>query len=281
MGNSGDTMGIEELSEIYRVEKKSPTLATVRGDLYPAMAELLKVQRRDYDEGLRQDPESLATEGANIRRKKGVSLSRDIVDMRMGKICKMALRAAMGEIHSLLAMTAEEKDYYDAILALSKNHKALLDRMSGNMRYTNAKIVPFPAETPGPAQPVKEEYSEPQEIVPIPTEEPIPIPEEAVPEGAPEEFVPMDGEFEMDEPEQEIPEDELDSMVPPEENAPAPVPAVTEELCTVRILETLPTPIVGPERNYTLRKEQVVRMPSEFAQALINRGLAAKISTSA
>ena len=281
MGNSDEAMGIEELSEIYRVEKKSPTLTNVRGDLYPAMAELLKIQRRDYDEGLRQDPESLATEGANIRRKKGVSLSRDIVDMRMGKICKMALRAAMGEVHSLLAMTAEEKDYYDAILALSKNHKALLDRMSGNMRYTNAKIVPFPPENPEPVQTVKEEFTEPQEVVSIPTEEPIPIPEEEVLEEPPEEFAPVDGEFEMDEPEQDIPEDELDSMVPPTEGSPAAATGNSDDFYTVRILETLPTPIAGPERNYVLRKEQVVRMPSEFAQALINRGLAAKISTSA
>ena len=266
MGNSDEAMGIEELSEIYRVEKKSPTLTNVRGDLYPAMAELLKIQRRDYDEGLRQDPESLATEGANIRRKKGVSLSRDIVDMRMGKICKMALRAAMGEVHSLLAMTAEEKDYYDAILALSKNHKALLDRMSGNMRYTNAKIVPFPPENPEPVQTVKEEFTEPQEVVSIPTEEPIPIPEEEVLEEPPEEFAPVD---------------ELDSMVPPTEGSPAAATGNSDDFYTVRILETLPTPIAGPERNYILRKEQVVRMPSEFAQALINRGLAAKISTSA
>ena len=33
MGNSDEAMGIEELSEIYRVEKKSPTLTNVRGDL--------------------------------------------------------------------------------------------------------------------------------------------------------------------------------------------------------------------------------------------------------
>ena len=282
MGASDETMGIEELSEIYRVEKKSATLTTVRTDLYPAMAELLKNQRRDYDEELRKNPESVSAEGANIRRKKGVTLSRDIVDMRMGKICKMALRGAMGETHSLVAMTAEEKAYYDAILALTKNHKALLDRMSGNVRYTNAKIVPFPAEAPAePIQTVKEEFVEPQEVVPVPPEEPIPIPAEEVIEEPPEEFVPMDGEFDMDEPEQEIPEDELDSMVPPAQDAPIAEPEDAGECWTVRVLETLPTPIAGPVRNYTLTKEQVVRMPVELAQALINRGLAAKISTSA
>ncbi len=275
MGNSDENMGIEELSEIYRVEKKSATLTTVRTDLYPAMAELLKDQRRDYDEELRKNPESLDTEGANIRRKKGVMLSKEIVDMRMGKICKMALRGAMGETHSLVALTAEEKDYYDAVLALTKNHKALLDRMSGNMRYTNAKIAPFPAEVAEPVQPVKEEFAEAEEVVPVPAEDPRPIPEEEV---MPEEFAPMDGEFEMEESEQDLPEDELDSMVPQEQKD---APAAAEEYCTVRILETLPTTIAGPERNYDLKKEQVVRMPSEFAQALINRGLAQKISTSA
>ncbi|MBO4502461.1 MAG: hypothetical protein J5707_02245 [Candidatus Methanomethylophilus sp.] len=281
MGNSDENMGIEELSEIYRVEKKSATLTNVRPDLYPAIAELLKAQRREYDEQLRVDPESINTEGANIRRKKGDTLSRDIVEMRMGKICKMALRGAMGETHSLVALTAEEKPYYDAILALSKNHKALLARMSGNMRYANAKIIPFPAETPESLQPVKGEFPEPEEVVPIPTEEPIAIPEEEVMDVPPEEFAPMDGEFEMEETEQDIPEDELDSMVPQEKSKPQAVAPIDDDLCTVRILETLPTPIAGPERNYVLVKEQIVRMPNEFAQALINRGLAAKISTSA
>ncbi len=290
MGLSDDVMDIDELSTIYRVEKKSGSLTTVRADLYKAMADLLRRQRREYDEYLRKDPEDIKCEGANTRRRKGLQLSRDIIDMRMGKINKMALRGAMGESHSLDAMTSEEKEYYNGVLALSKNHKALLNRLSGNMQYTNAKITgePIPVPEAAPVEaPAAEEVPVPAESVP---EEAIPVPEAAPAEAeepeVPQEYdaqidiVPEDGDFEMEEEsEPEIPDDELDRM-PPTAPVQRPVePEKTEEYATLRILEDLPE-FAGPLRNYKLKKEQVVRIPNELAQALVNRGLAKKISVS-
>ncbi len=285
MGSADDVMDIDELSTIYRVEKKSGSLTSVRADLYRAMADLLRRQRREYDEYLKKDPEDIKCEGANSRRRKGLQLSRDIIEMRMGKICKMALRGAMGESHSLDAMTTEEKEYYNGVLALSKNHKALLNRLSGNMQYTNAKItgepIPVPEAAEEPAVPVqKPEVPVPEEAVPAPQPEEEPVPE-ALPEyDAQIDIVPEAADFEMEEEsEPEIPDDELDRM-PPDAAAPKPAePQNEEEYATLRILEDLPE-FAGPLRNYTLKKEQVVRIPNELAQALVNRGLAKKISVS-
>lgn len=282
MGSADDVMDIEELSTIYRVEKKSGSLTSVRMDLYRAMADLLRRQRREYDEMLREDPESIKCEGANSRRRRGVQLSRDIIDMRMGKINKMALRGAMGEIHTLDAMTAEEKEYYNAVLALSKNHKALLDRLSGNIQYTNARITGEPIPIP---EAVPENIPAP--AVPVPQEaDPAPAPAEEMEEEVPPEYdahidiVPEAGDFEMEEEyETEIPADELDRM-PPSAEAPAPAAQeIKDEFSTLRILEDLPE-FAGPLRNYSLRKEQIVSIPNELAQALVNRGLAKKISVS-
>lgn len=272
MADSDDSMGIEELSEIYRVEKKSGSLTTVRADLYMAMADLLKRQRREYDDYLKDDPESVFCEGANTRRKKGLLLSREIIEMRMAKICKMALRGAMGESHTLDTMTAEEKEYYKSILGLSKNHKAIIDRNSGNMRYTNAKITGEPVSAPAPAEEIPIPEAEEEEAVP----DPVPVAESPMEEMPVD--VPVAGEFEMEDAEPEYPEDELDRM-PPEAQPEIPAAQEGEDDYTVlRIMQDFPTPIAGPIRNYTLKKEQIVRMPADFAQALINRGLAVKVS---
>ncbi len=285
MGSADDVMDIDELSTIYRVEKKSGSLTSVRADLYRAMADLLRRQRREYDDYLRKDPEDLKCEGANSRRKKGAQLSRDIIEMRMGKINKMALRGAMGESHSLDNMTSEEKEYYNAVLALSKNHKALLDRLSGNIRYTNAKITGEPIPVPE-AAPVAENVPEPEvpasaEQVPVPEAVPAEEPAGEPPAEfeAPIDIVPEEGDFEMeDEPEPEIPDDELDRM-PPDAAVEKQEEPPEEEYSVLRILQDLPE-FAGPLRNYSLKREQIVRIPNELAQALVNRGLAKKVSVS-
>jgi len=50
-----------------------------------------------------------------------------------------------------------------------------------------------------------------------------------------------------------------------------------EELVTVRILEDLPK-IAGPDRDYELKKENVVSMPAALANALINHQKAIKLN---
>jgi len=50
-----------------------------------------------------------------------------------------------------------------------------------------------------------------------------------------------------------------------------------DELVVIRILEDLP-PFSGPDRNYELFKEDIVRMPRAMALALINREKAAPVN---
>ena len=50
-----------------------------------------------------------------------------------------------------------------------------------------------------------------------------------------------------------------------------------EELVTIRILEDLPK-IAGPDCDYELKKENIVRMPATLANALINHEKAVKLN---
>jgi DNA replication initiation complex subunit (GINS family) len=279
MPDSDKAMTIEDLAEVYRVEKKSGSLYVVRPDFYPAVAELLRTQRANYDKLLSEDPDSISCEGANSRRKKGMQLSKEIVEMRMDKITKMALRGAMGANNTFEALTPEEKKLYDHVLILVKDHKAIISRLSGSITHRTPDISDIFTGTPVQV-PV---------AVPVP-EDTAETPEETSPAPQPEIYeddlgmIPQEDTFDMDcmepEQEQEIPADELDAMIPSEkESEPAPKEEAADDYMVVRVLEDLDT-FSGPLRDYTLRREEIVRLPEMFAQALINRNLAVKVSMS-
>ncbi len=269
--NPDDLMRVEDLTEIYRVENRTGSLSSVRRDLYQAMAAMQIALRDEYDRLLSKDPDSIMCEGANQRRRKAQRLSGEIVEIRMRKICQMALRGAMGADNTVDQLTAEEKEYYATVLKASRDHKAVLDRLSGNMRYHSPDLSPdepAPAVSPRPeikvipaappAVPAKTPVSDENYLEPaVPAAEEPPVPDEEEPE--PDEY-------------SEMPDDGLDAP-PAEEPAPAAEPAAPEpedDLLLIRITEDLPT-FAGPERDYSLKKEDIVRMPRMMAQVLVNR----------
>ena len=177
------------------------------------------------------------------------------------------------------ALTQEEKKLYDNILIMVKDHKAIINRLSGSISYRTPDISAIATDTP------------PQVPVAVPVEEDTGEQPEAEPEvPQPEVYeddlgmIPQEDTLDMDcmepEQEQEIPSDELDAMVP-QEKAPEPAPQKTDDsdYIVVRVLEDLDT-FSGPLRDYTLHKEEIVRLPEMFAQALVNRNLAVKVSMS-
>lgn len=270
-----DQFSMEDLSEIYRVEKKTGSLSSVRRDLYRAMASLLIAQRGEYDRLLAKDPDSIMCEGANQRRRQASRLSKEIVEIRMGKICKMALRGAMGADNSVDLLTDEEKTYYSTVLKASKDHNAVLDRLSGDIRYHSPDLSPDESAKPEAAAPAPQPAS-----VQVPAE-PAPAAAPAVEPAAAADF-PADfpAELPEDRPEEE-PEILDDSLDPPSaaetdfNDAPAAAPAapvseMDEDTVLIRVTEDLPT-FAGPERDYSLKKEDLVRMPKMMAQVLVNR----------
>ncbi len=148
-------MTFDEISELFRVEHKSKTLTEVRKDLYPAMAALIRQLKSEYESILAKDIDSPLAEGINDKRKKARDHARSIVDLRLGKISKMALRGSMGGDIDISRMTKEERAFYDNILKGAEYMRGLVDRLSGNAPFRLPDI-----QMPEPSKP----EPEPEEI---------------------------------------------------------------------------------------------------------------------
>jgi len=302
-----ETFEFEDLAAIYRVERKAPSLSVVRRDLYPAMAGLLSRLNQEYSKQISEDPDSLICEGTNQRRKKAKQLSKEIVELRMNKICMLALRGAMGAQNVVDQLTPEEKDYYSEVLEASKRHSNVVTRLAGGKKYSSPRIDPTPEPEPEPV-PEREPVTVRETVTPEPAEieEPIPEPiaekKETAPKPAEIEYEPEpedvpDEDFPPDEEDVEERMDEEDSAFfgdmdpePKREVAPANIPKpepaeetpsekMDEHMAVIRILEDLP-PFSGPDRDYSLSKEDIVRMPKTMADVLINRQKAVLITPS-
>jgi DNA replication factor GINS len=285
-----DPLDFEDLTAIYRVEKKAPTLSAVRKDLYPAIAGLLMALNTEYSKQLSMDPDSLICEGANQRRKKAKQLSKEIVELRMQKICSLALRGAMGAQNMIEQLTVEEKEYYNSILETSRRQGSIISRMTGDKKYDTLRIDPIVEikKVPLPPEPAKV-------LTPPPIESKSD--EEVHYEPEPETEEPFFDEFpdEDQEPNENLmaqedgiftpirnlkKEDSVISVdIPP---VPENVESIKEEenLVLVRITEDLPE-FSGPDRDYKLSKEDVIMMPKVMANVLIHREKAILLTPSA
>jgi len=263
MLKSSDPLSFEDLGAIYRTEKKSPTVSAVRRDLYPAMAALILTLRTEYEKQLSTDPDSIICEGVNQRRKKAVQMSKEITEIRMGKIAQLALIGARGGQNVLDHLTSEEREYYDGILDISRKHVGIVDKLSGKRKFETPDIDPEPV--------VKKKAPEPIKAEPAPAEEPV-----AKPAPAPEPVPKKKTETAPKEPVKPVTEP-VPEPIPEPVPEPIPEPVPEEELLLIRVLEDLP-PFSGPDRNYVLSKEDVVRMPKAMAMALVTREKAVVIN---
>ncbi len=275
-----DPMSFDELSELYRVEMKNPSVTDARRDLFKAMAGLLASLRQEVDRQMSVDPDSVMTEGAELRRKKADRLCKDIAVLRTRKIASMAIRAAEGAHTQIDCLTDEEREYYDGVLALTRAQLSRVDRLRGKRSYIPTSIdgtpvapaepEPAPAPAPVPEAPAKEK--DPSPVSP----EPAPYADDAFDEPYEEEA------FEDDIPdEQDLVRDASEPARPsvPEPVA-EPVPAIridADGQILIRVLEDLP-PFVSAERDYKLYKEDVVTLPKVLADILIGGGKAVAIA---
>lgn len=233
MGLSSEPMTFEDLTSLYRMEKKSTFLAEARKDLYSALAQLLSGIQKEYERQLIMDPDSIITDGLNERRKKMVDFSQRIVDLRMNKILILALRSAMGSENALDKLTSEEKEFYEKVFQNSRSHRSLI-----NFRKKREVHIPDILDHKAKFSPVVEPDSVQGVVRTNSTTSSGPL-EETLQESLDEE------------------EEKSDDVV-------------------VRIMEDLPT-FSGPDRDYNLRREDVVRMPRSLATALVNKGKALRV----
>ena len=264
MADNDGPLTFDALSTVYRMEKGSNLLSTIRKDFYTAAQELIAAQSKECERLALENPDSIVYEGATQRKKKILVTLRGIVECRMDKIAKMATRGAMGANNVIDGLTTEEKEYYNSILESSKEFWKLSERKK--KVFINQDIT---------------------EIVPKEEIKPTVEPKKPIVDDIPLSEIPVDDTPE-EMPPKEIAEEEIEEPVAPVVEEPAaPVieepPMVTDDISdegdvVIRILEDLP-PFSGPEVNYDLKKEDIVRMPSVMAKALINRGVARLVPT--
>lgn len=275
MAEKQDGFTYNDLTSINRVEQNSTTLVAVRKDLYRAIAELQNSQAKNCEIAI-GNPDSTEYDYAMDRKKTTNVCVRNLVYARIKKINTMALHSATGTVNTIDAMTPEEKEYYDTVVAASKKFLSLTDRKKKVRSVDITSEESIEKREPIVEEPIPEpEIQTSTETVPV---EEIPMVDEEMAEGFPEEY-PDEEMIEEPIPEPVIEEPVVEEPAVKEPVIEEPVQAVKEETVVIRILEDIPT-FSGPDRDYTLKKEDVVRMPSMIAMALVNRGKATVIVTS-
>jgi len=256
-------MTYEELSQVFREEKKGKALMAVRPDLYMAMADLLTRMRQDYEKAIAKDPDSIMAEGVAQNRKQAETMVKQILNFRAKKICNKAVLSADGNIEELSALTMEERDYYDMVVSRSKNLLSTVDRYRG--KKTVNSLIDEPMHTPAPEIPVKEP-------------EPLPDPSDAIASGVEDEFPPIPEEQEMFD-EEPMDEEPFEEPVIAEQPKPVETAVPDSDTMVLRVLEDLP-PFSGPDRDYNLHKEDIVTLPTPMALLLIKTQKAVAVTPS-
>ncbi len=239
-----EPMTYDDVTEIYRKEQRSKAITEVRRDFYPALRECLDRLRRDNEREIASDPFSPKSMSLSNQLKKISEKADQIFEFRMEKLLQMALRASGGGRADTTRLTEEEREVYNQVLVLIQQRRA-----NGLESKKDEKEAPEPEELSLPQvapKPIEEEtYDGPAEVAE----------EVAVSVKSPEVPATVCPEVEQASP-----------------AAPRPqVTAFTQgEYVLLRILEDIP-PFAGPDRNYVLRREDLVTLPTSIAKALITR----------
>ena len=90
-------MSYDDMCEIYRVEMTTSPLSQVRGDLYPAMADLCANLGEYKDDLSAASPESVMVEGAEHRMRAAKRIQKEIIRIRADKILRAGFLRAIGQ----------------------------------------------------------------------------------------------------------------------------------------------------------------------------------------
>lgn len=118
----------EELSGIYCVELKHPTLCNVPTDFYQRVAETRRQAVAAWEAEHERDPDGLMCEGAQAQVKRIRRISEDILRNRAVKVCHLGIRKGMGDTDSIPELPPEEKVL---LLQVAGNYKDMREAMKG------------------------------------------------------------------------------------------------------------------------------------------------------
>lgn len=255
----------EDLTEICRREQKSKYPVEVRPDFYLAVRECRDRLKKEIEREFSVDQYSLKAKLASNQLIKFQEKSQQVFEFRFAKIQSMGLRAALGNRVDLRKLTPEELEFFNLIVEIISSKKSML--IGGEFTSTRTidnYVAPVKKEPPVLEVPKPEVIPEPEII---PDEEEVLPPEEEpfIEEAEPEEFVPEEVDSNSDGPTIESAEEEVSEELPQSDRV------------LVRILADIPE-IAGSDRNFRLKKEDVVTLPSPIAKILIKQNVARQIN---
>ena len=278
-----------DLSSLLRVEKASGLLSDVRTDLYPSIQKLMESLDRECERISHVSPDSVLHDGAIEKRRKAVHNVKRLIELRMNKVATLALRGSIGAQNNTDNLPPEEKDYYERILVASKIHWGLTDHKKKNVVIPDISSISEEKVEPEVPKPIIQEEVKIETLadVPyIPDDEPMDV-EEIIPDFDEDSLI----EEELITPSQvteevhpaEVVEEVIEDISPVGEEVTEPIVEETyieedyEGFTTIIISESLPI-FSGPEREYNLKKGDLVKMPTMMANALINRSMAIRVN---
>ncbi|MEM0448726.1 MAG: hypothetical protein QW520_02770 [Methanomassiliicoccales archaeon] len=261
----------EDVTNVYREEKKSASLTSLRQDFYSALRTLMEQLRREYEKEAAIDSYGAKARQLSQMISKVREKALQIFDIRADKIMHMAVLAAAGGKVEQARLTDEERRLFETALAQVQGMRnGLLD-------------LPRPAYIPLSRSAQTSQVSE-DKVQNIRTEEPKKGSQPTIPSPSPSEQV----EVML----KESPPPEMDEAKPLSiENIDArkevleasglsakasmPLGRNSDEVL-VRVLENIP-PFTTTSGVYELSKEDIITLPSKIAKALIKRGKAQEI----
>jgi DNA replication initiation complex subunit (GINS family) len=256
-----EPLTFEDVTKVYREERKSAGLTAIRHDFYGAVRTFMDQLKRDFEKEAATDSYGTKARQLNQHMAKMREKVLQIFDMRAEKVMHMAVLAAAGGKVDHSRLTDEEKGLLESSLAgIKEMRNSLLDMpRPGNMEFTRMSALPTP-QTRNEDSGVKVE-----ELAPV-MEERAPQPQTA-----PEVRIIDEAPTRTD---VHLGNGPVEVATPKEKSVTS-----TSDIILLRILEDIP-PFAGPSGTYRLGKEDVVTLPSGIGKALVKRGKAVEINYS-
>jgi DNA replication factor GINS len=264
-----EPLTFEDVTKVYREEKKSAGLTTLRHDFYSALRVLVEQLRRDYEKEAAADSYGAKARQLNQVIAKVREKALQIFDMRADKIMHMAVLGAAGGRADHSRLTEEERKLLDSALSqVQAMRNGLLDLpRPGGLEFTRMSVMPMPASADEPSIKVEELVATAPAPVGEAATSPIAVAQEEPPTKIVEPIVVKAQEAMA-----------VTTSEPVEVAAPIPeMPRAASELVLLRILEDIP-PFAGPSGTYNLGKEDIITLPASIGKALVKRGKAQEIS---
>lgn len=255
-----EPLTFEDVTKVYREEKKSARLTAIRHDFYSAVRELMEQLKRDFEKEAATDSYSTKARQLNQSISKMREKVLQIYDMRAEKVMLMAVLGAAGGKLDHSRLTDEEKELLEgSLVKIKEMRNSLLDMpRPGNLEFTRMSAMPMPKS---------------QDVEPgVKLEQLAPVSKE-------EENLAQPPSRQEEEVKGPCSTQAITGRAPVEVATPdIPPSSPMSDIILLRILEDIP-PFAGPSGTYRLGKEDVVTLPSGIGKALIKRGKAAEIMT--